>query len=165
MAFDEEFLEPPAYAESAEQSQEPLDVRTAFANLDLPNAARTPAVLPSVDQCIAHLELLEAFHQLKEEISNTDGLFGLDDSDIPKSLAPNDIEELRAKLAQKRWAVYLARAVDRFARWWTVALPSRTQDFFKMTELGWHDPSEGILSRPVTAKCTFTRDNLPPLGM
>lgn len=164
MAFAERFQAPPAYTEHAEQSQDPLDVTAAFADLDLQNAARAPATLPSVDQCIAHLEVLEAFHQLKEHISHTDGLFGLDDSDIPKSLAPNDVQELRDKLAQKRWAVYLTRAVDRFARWWTVALPSRIQDFFKMTEWGWADPSDGILSRPVTATCTFTRDNLPPLG-
>ena len=51
---------PPAYAEAEE------DIITTFSNLNLNNPDTS---LPSPDRIIAHLKLLEAFHQLREVIA------------------------------------------------------------------------------------------------
>lgn len=156
-------LAAPAYEEESQHDQPALDITTAFNNLRLEDSSRTPGALPTPDQCIAHLKVLEAFHQLKENISYTDGLFGLEDFSIPTSFAASDIQELKDRLAQKRWAVYLARAVDRFSKWWTLALPQ--SQYFQIQQLGWDDPYDDILRNPVRESQVFTQDNIPPVGM
>lgn len=88
---------------------------------------------PTVDTCLAHLKLLNAFFNLKEEIGYTDGLFGLWDSRAPgneESVAGDDAarkarDEALSKVREKRWSLYVARAVDRFEVWWTHVLCER----------------------------------------
>ena len=55
---------PPSY------SQDAVDITSHFAKLDLNSTSSKP----TVDQCIAHLKLLEAFHQLREDVATSDGL-------------------------------------------------------------------------------------------
>lgn len=63
------------------------------------------ATSPNVSNVQDHLLLLKSFHQLQQTISNTSGLFGYNST-------TSEIER------EKRWAVYVVRAVDRFQAWW-----------------------------------------------
>ncbi|RYO82480.1 hypothetical protein DL766_006333 [Monosporascus sp. MC13-8B] len=107
------------------------ELNSAFSSLNLP--ASVADVSP--DSCIAHLKLLSAFQYLKEDVGYTDGLWQLFDS---RALPPRERpclhigrsdEEARragedwvartlAMLREKRWALYVARAVDRYEAWW-----------------------------------------------
>ena len=54
--------------------------------------------------------LLEAIYRLKRNVAFHDGLFGVHDEG-----PENEFGQLR----EKRWAVYVARAVRRFEVWWS----------------------------------------------
>lgn len=90
----------------------PEELNAAFASLTLTTSA--PA-FPVADQCLAHLKLLSAFHILKEDIGYTDGMFGLWDA---KCEMLENKDETLAKMREKRWTLYIARAVERFEAWW-----------------------------------------------
>ena len=117
----------------------PVDLTAAFANLRLSNGPRDP----DADTCLAHLKLLAAFQNMKEEIGYADGLWGIWDTraNDPNSavsqgdVTPQDIRNdggmpnanqqpsdnkmaVLSKLREKRWAVFVARAVDRYETWW-----------------------------------------------
>ncbi|KAI0895461.1 hypothetical protein F4806DRAFT_487553 [Annulohypoxylon nitens] len=107
---------------------EPADgLNSAFESLRL--SSRTEEVTP--DTCLAHLKLLAAFQALKEDIGYTDGLWGLYDSRVlsasdkktkavEKNLKLEDETGKRlAALREKRWALFVARAVDRYEVWWS----------------------------------------------
>ncbi|KAI1338720.1 hypothetical protein F5Y15DRAFT_424264 [Xylariaceae sp. FL0016] len=102
------------------------DLTSAFASLDLPPIAGDV----DANTCLAHLKLLFAFQNLKDEVGYTDGLWQIYDSRalssheaksqvVEKGLKLED--ETAQKLAmvrEKRWALYVARAVDRYEAWW-----------------------------------------------
>jgi len=97
-----------------------LDLTAAFANLPIPLRPTNP----SVETCLAHLKLLFAFQALREEVGYTDGLFGLWDARVLAGggqQGPGRDRERLERLGlvrEKRWALYVARAVDRYATWW-----------------------------------------------
>lgn len=62
------------------------------------------ATSPNSSNVQDHLILLKSFHQLQITISNIPGLFGY--------ATTSELD------CQKRWAVYVVRAVDRFQAWW-----------------------------------------------
>jgi len=118
------------------------------------------------------LKLLEAFFQLREEVGNSDDLFGIPNPDFDGALATsgssqNDQALAQIKVREKRWAVYVARAVDRFYEWWDKCVPTTLEGapYHKLTtdELCTkrvHDiPGKG---RPI--KQLGSIDYLPPLG-
>jgi len=131
-----------------------------------------PVIAVSPDHCIAHLKLLEAFFQLREEVGNSDELFGIPGPDFGGALATggssqNDQALAQIKVREKRWAVYVARAVDRFSKWWDKCVPTTLEGapYHKLTtdELcskSAHDLPIG--GRPI--KQLGSRDHLPPLG-
>ena len=131
-----------------------------------------PVIAVSPDHCIAHLKLLEAFFQLREEVGNSDELFGIPGPDFGGALATgessqNDQALAQIKVREKRWAVYVARAVDRFSKWWDKCVPTTLEGapYHKLTtdELcskSAHDRPIG--GRPI--KQLGSRDHLPPLG-
>ncbi|KAI1138140.1 hypothetical protein F5Y05DRAFT_418995 [Hypoxylon sp. FL0543] len=102
------------------------ELNSAFASLDL--SSWTSEVTP--DTCLAHLKLLHAFQNLKEDVGYMDGLWGLFDSRaIPQHEKKSDVIEKNLKLddeagkrlaglREKRWALFVARAVDRYEEWW-----------------------------------------------
>lgn len=104
-----ESLPPPSY------SQDPIDITSNLRNLNLDSSSPQP----TVDQVIAHLKLLYAFHQLREDVATTDGLFGIKDSLASNQQHP---EQALLKVREKRWAVYVARATDRFTTWWSACV-------------------------------------------
>lgn len=101
-------------------SQKELDeLNAAFSSLNLP----TVVTKVDADTCLAHLKLLFAFHSLKEDIGYSDGLFQISDSRAFHSSGAakdKDFDPIPAlaKLREKRWALYVARAVDRYEAWW-----------------------------------------------
>jgi len=127
-------------------------------NLNL-NNLESPDGFPTVDQAIAHLELLNAFFLLKKDIKAKDGLFDLCDSDATSKVSVEEIQE-------KRWVVYVTQAVERFRVWWemislpfeeyklqvgdtqTVGKAAFNANFLRLTRMA-------VISR---------QDELPPLG-
>lgn len=97
------------------------ELNAAFSSLTIFDA-QPP--FPKADHCFAHLKLLSTFHALKEEIRSTDGLFNLWDVRCEKAEARDEILE---KMKDKRWALYIARAVERFESWWLRVLVQMEQ--------------------------------------
>lgn len=113
-----------------------VDITAAFSNLSLDSKPKDP----EVDTCLAHLKLLFAIQALKEDVGLQDGLWNIWDSradldsgfvetDVPASAcppefkiqdaSPEEVQKLHlSKLREKRWAIFVARAVDRYEAWW-----------------------------------------------
>jgi hypothetical protein len=136
----------------------PAELNAAFVNLKLSDV---PPEFPTADHCLTHLKMLSAFHALKEDVGYIDGLFGLWDA---KCEAVENKEEVLAKMRDKRWALYIARAVERFEDWWVKILCTREQS--KRLEA-----KEMISSNKMFLQFTETGrvqewrvEELPPLG-
>ncbi|MCJ1293142.1 hypothetical protein MMC34_004695 [Xylographa carneopallida] len=144
---------PPSY------SSIPPDITAAFSNLRLGQSAS----IPTVDECIAHLKLLEAFSQLRDDIGTTDGLYGLYDNFIePAALrTKKECVELLAAMREKRWAIYVTNAVQRFEIYWKVCIQADAR-MLDQVDLDRED-IEYIADRGTPL--TFTTDNLPPLDL
>jgi hypothetical protein len=145
---------PPEYTEQ--------DIAIDLANLNLSSTDS-----PTVGQCIAHLKLLEAFHALRQAVSKTEGLFGIHNE--LASIRTGRYKEELLKIFEKRWAIYVTRAADRFESWCETCVPSsfngQVRPRFAQRDLSGkgevefpHYPKGGV---PIQ----FTADNLPPLGM
>ena len=137
---------PPSY------NADPSDITAAFSSLTLVDSEK-----PTPDQCIAHLKLLEAFHQLRENVATNDGLFGLNDDFVPRGLNEQQHAETLLKIREKRWAIYVSKAAKRFETWWEVAV----------------EPGVEMLQQKGLATEDFDKDRrplnlntqkLPPLG-
>lgn len=112
-----------------------------------------------MDECVSHLKLLEAFYQLREDISTTEGLYGLSDALIHDSTEEKEKMELLARLREKRWAVYVTIAVSRFEAYYKSLQP----DSQMLSEKVLLSPSyERIATEGIPLD--FSLDNLPPLG-
>jgi len=141
---------PPSY------STETPDITAAFSNLRL----GTKADKPTIDECIAHLKLLEAFSQLREDIGTTDALYGIQD-DFASPLPAERRTESLARMREKRWAVFVTRAVDRFAVYWQNCIQPDAR-MLRQTDVDSSQFGDGYGS---SAALEFDVNNLPPLGM
>ncbi|KAI1414988.1 hypothetical protein F5Y13DRAFT_11037 [Hypoxylon sp. FL1857] len=173
---EKESLEaPPRYSESNGQptsTQPPTssadELNSAFESLDL--SSWTSEVTP--DTCLAHLKLLHAFQNLKEDVGYTDGLWGLFDSRVlsqndkksnavGKNLKLNGETGKRlAGLREKRWALFVARAVDRYEAWWSKLSTS------SLSEYDMEQDSErysGFISK--SNPLSWAENILPPLDV
>lgn len=130
------------------------------------------------DHCIAHLKLLEAFHQLRENVGNIEDLFDIKGHGYP----PPPFEEIETKKAdikqdkaalgevrvrEKRWAVYVARAADRFAKWWETSVPSSKTTSPNMLTTEELCTTKGIDKVAYSGNPIITlasADRLPPIG-
>lgn len=108
---------PPGY--TATDGPADTDLTAAFANLNISQSS-IPA-FPNTDLCLAHLKLLKVFHLLKEDVGYTDGLFGLWDARCELPVV-EDRDKAFVVMREKRWALYIARAVERFEDWWLKVL-------------------------------------------
>ena len=153
---------PPSYAPTdptaPDDGPSPAELNAAFANLRLGDV---PLEFPTADQCLAHLKLLNTFYTLKEDIGYTDGLFGLWDA---KCEVLENKEEALAKMREKRWTLYIARAVERFEDWWVKYLCTREHGNRILAK-------EMVSSNAVFQQFTergraqkWTVEDLPPLG-
>lgn len=111
---------------------------------------------PRPDTCLAHLRLLHAFDKLKQSIGYQDGLWNIWDNRA--SASGNHIDVL-SELREKRWAVFLARAVDRYGEWWQSLGLSMLKESQMMEENG-ERYERFVQGRPLA----WTRNDLPPLG-
>ncbi|TVY75725.1 Glycine-rich domain-containing protein, partial [Lachnellula suecica] len=109
--------QPPTYAANDPANDpSPEELSRAFSSLRL---SEQPLAFPDSDQCLAHLKLLYVFHSLKEDVGYTDGLFNLWNGACERA---HNRDEAIAKMREKRWALYIARAVERFQTWWIKVL-------------------------------------------
>lgn len=137
---------PPAY------DIDPPDITAAFSSLKLEDSDK-----PTPDQCIAHLKLLEAFHQLREDVATNDGLFGLRDDFVPQGVDEQQRAETLLKIREKRWAIYVAKAARRFERWWQVSVEPGVEMLSQKAMAAEHFDHD---RHPLF----FSKEALPPLG-
>lgn len=157
--YTEAQQQPPGYDE--ENKLEPPDYTAGFSNLKISDE---PGEFPEVNECIAHLKLLECFYRLRQKIGSTDGLFGISDRLVLDIEDGERSPSLLAKLAEKRWAIYVARAVDRFEAWLSAIQPSQRPSLEKVQV----DGEIGLLIDPSYVKVPlrpFERDNVPPVDV
>lgn len=108
--------EPPAYGQV---DKPPL----VLPPLDLFQTAGPPVCSTvTQDQCIAHLKFLAALADLRDNITNINPLFQINDPD--PAIFGDSTNEAFARVKEKRWAVYTARAVDRYTTWWQECIQS-----------------------------------------
>lgn len=147
---------PPAYTQDEE-------LLLNFPKLNLSDTKKLPAAIGTVtpDQCVAHLKFLAVLADLRDFISNNDGLFGIFDkqADIHQHF-PEALNECKARIREKRWAVYTARAVERYRKWWFTCIPM-SRPHVTLSDL--ENPQyETILDCETLV--LWSKDNLPPLG-
>ncbi len=150
---------PPGYDEG--NILDPPDITAGFGNLSLDQKSQDD--FPSSEEVIAHLKLLECFYRLRQQIGSTDGLFGINNSVVTSHAPEGDqAAELLAKVAERRWAVYLARAVDRFDAWLHALLPDAKMARVSQIQ---SDGEKGLLCEPGPANppLRFGTHNLPPV--
>ena len=168
---------PPGYND-ATQLADPLpddvDVTASFASLSLSPTPQNP----DSDTCLAHLKLLYAIQGMKEDVGYTDGLWNIWDSraddereDLslgampdaaPAKLADDDKRKIAiSKIREKRWAVFVARAVDRYESWW------QSLSGVMLREADMEDAkSPKYVKLPSDSTITaWKEDMLPPLGL
>ena len=144
---------PPSYTE-----EEQLLLNFPKLNLSDTKALANPTRMVTRDQCVAHLKFLAVLADLRDSVSNNDGLFGITDNQAENIHWARD--EARARIREKRWAVYTARAVERYQKWFFTCLPM-SRPHVTLSDL--EDASyEGILN--CETMVVWNEDNLPPLG-
>ncbi|KAL1994596.1 hypothetical protein VTN49DRAFT_2066 [Thermomyces lanuginosus] len=136
--------------------------RRPVAEADPGNPTQTTV---SRDQCIAHLKFLAALADLRDTIASRDGLFGIFDSQVNEIISKKDDERTRHKalaiLRERRWMVYVARAVDRYTTWWERCVAKTHQD---ITVWDTQQPSYASITQWATP-LPFGPENLPPLDV
>lgn len=164
-------IPPPDYkAGSSSDYADALSNHTAgFANLDLSDVPSSEN--PTIDETIAHLKTLECFYRLRQAVSSTDGLFGIYHAtviDIARSSSlanSEEADELLPKLAEKRWAIYVSRAVDRFHAWIFHAAPATIRPTLPLPE---RDGTNNIPTGPEYVKLPMRpigASNMPPVDV
>ena len=137
------------------------DAELKLPTLNLQEPFPLTGITVTRDLCIAHLKLLAALADLRDVISSNDGLFDIYDSQANQFKDDErQMNQALARIREKRWAVYVTRAVDRFTTWWETCVPRAGGPFNASTlaSMTLQDPLD-ILTR-----IDWTRDTLPPLG-
>jgi hypothetical protein len=169
---------PPAYqAVDDTPAPGPDDLTAPFTDLQIDSLPHEP----DSSTCLAHLRLLFAFEALKEDIGYTDGLWGLWDTRADGNIVVHengDVDEHPAagefnheledkkkslsKVREKRWALFVARAVDRYEAWWN-SLP---RELMPLTEGDMSDKnSPSFVQFPIgESPRWWEKKALPPLG-
>jgi hypothetical protein len=128
--------------------------------------------LPSPADCVAHLKLLECFYRLRQNIASTNGLFGISCEivdDLDKSATQTDTHKDKKNegitlLAEKRWQVYVSRAVERFSRW-RYSLEPKANYYTLAQAISSKGQVLADRVNPETAKpFSFDAESLPPIG-
>ena len=132
----------------------PIDVTAGFANITLDDRMSEK---PTADQCVAHLKLLECFHELREMIATTDGLYGIKDAYASSAANESSRASRLTKIREKRWSIYVVQAVKRFELWWANCIEPR----------GYLPQPLKSATKPIWWKerlTPFSKSNLPPIG-
>lgn len=156
--YSESQLPPPDYAERGDVP--PPDYTAGFASLSISDEPSLD--IPQVNETIAHLKTLECFYRLKQNIASTDGIFDIHNVkivDIARTSSLENVDgasEFLPRLAEKRWAIYVSRAVDRFHAWVSTAVP--TDPMPTMAEL-----EERGTNGQIILESSQVRNQMPPL--
>ncbi|KAK4223575.1 hypothetical protein QBC38DRAFT_45740 [Podospora fimiseda] len=175
---------PPSYTVENQRVIDEIDLTAAFENLRLDNGPHDP----NSERCLAHLKLLFTIQTMKEEVGYTDGLFGLWDSlagPIDELVPPGSPDTKKEKgvtvgdelqkilrdrifsnlslMREKRWALYVARAVDRYETWWKT-LPGKPLTEFDMETPGSTTYADFPSDVPMLL-FGWNEENLPPLDV
>ncbi|KAL8243590.1 hypothetical protein R6Q59_009848 [Mikania micrantha] len=152
-----------------------LDVKskTTVTDVEIPpsyDEATLPEItephLPSPSNISAHLKLLFAFSKLKENVFNNSTLFGFDDRWIPTEgprCTENTIKACQA-LREKRWDVYVRRAVMRFESWWEQMRDQQNDQKVTVKDIYLNRPSMVHIEDDKRPQ-PWTVDKLPPLDV
>lgn len=181
---------PPAYNEQRQDSPSdagpalPSDFSARLESLNIDPFRKRD--VPAPDECIAHLKLLEALYNLRQDIENTDGIFGIVGPNVNRTQPSEkkaldqkvetddgDLDEdTKLKLKQvreKRWAVYVSRAVDRYEKWFVGCVPKLTSGKLNGPLTGRALLEEPMLHESAGVMGERLRDffpaNLPPLDV
>ncbi|KAL4936061.1 hypothetical protein BDV06DRAFT_228247, partial [Aspergillus oleicola] len=110
-------------------------------------------------ECIAHLKFLAALSDLRDTVTSKSNLFDIPDPS--QEVFGSHINEAWALVKEKRWAVYTAKAVERYTAWWNTCVPKSrsrpTTDLF-------YTPSYTDITVCDTP-LAWTPDELPPLDV
>lgn len=151
---------PPNYSTENPQDE---DFSSTFRKLDI---RQNNERLPFNDECTVHLRFLSVLADLRKYISENDGLFGIHDSSADAFHA--DKEKAMAKIREKRWGVYVARAVDRFETWFgtlpTSTVGSGPHGYLRMSDIV-NDKKFERLTDPSHSGHIWTPELLPPLDV
>jgi hypothetical protein len=158
-----------------------VDFASLFANHPLFQMGQRAPIKRGLtqDNCLTHLKLLHAIQGMKEDVGYTDGLWNLRDGlanqhhgsllqigPLPAGRDEHRMGEdekrklILSKIREKRWAIYVARAVDRYETWW------RTHPVDMLTEAD----TVTAYSRKYTefihtgSEMPWRENMLPPLG-
>lgn len=144
---------PPPYSSITEPIDEPPSYRQQnAAHRVSPDGFPRSEETVAIDECIIHLKFLSAIAKLRYFIKGTDKLFGIHDIEAKNFADPRKQAQAAARIQEKRWAVYVARAVDRFTVWWQTCLPS-----LNTSRISTLDSSSGT-------KIIWSANTMPPLG-
>ncbi|GAB7355284.1 hypothetical protein MBLNU459_g5824t1 [Dothideomycetes sp. NU459] len=166
---------PPSYTATNVGPQDyadpPVDLTAGFAQLKLDSSGGSEAV-PRPQECVAHLKLLQCFYRLRQKIGSAEGLFGISDPfpnpDIPQRDGDQtDLNKIRAVISEKRWQVYISRAVHRFELWRNSLQPN--PDYLTLSDVS-SQPSGGkaaamVKPAPDTKAIQFSPETLPPVDV
>lgn len=148
------------------------------AKLNALNLAGSPP-FPTPDQCIAHLKFLHSLHGLRQDISTRVGLFDIngppredgqqgEESDPAPNYSDQAGIEPRAKVREKRWEVYVSRAVDRFSTWWYSQVPATSKGepggMLTCNSLLNDKNLEATVTQGIPIPALSNPDRLPPIG-
>ncbi|KAM0264104.1 hypothetical protein ACHAQJ_000849 [Trichoderma viride] len=169
----------PAPADELADPSSNIDVTASFANLSI--SSTPPTGRPSVDICLVHLKLLHAVHSLQEDVGYTDGLWGLWDDraeqdtgiivdgalpwgvELDKLNHDQKVKLALSRLREKRWAIFLARAVDRYEAWWNAV--SKTKQMLTESDMMTTGSSKYIDFTTSGAPLPWSDDLIPPLDV
>ncbi|GIC84643.1 uncharacterized protein Aud_000461 [Aspergillus udagawae] len=145
--------QPPGYDQIDEQPSTIPPLNLSY------NAGPPGLTTVTRDQCVVHLKFLAALADLRDSVAGNDGLFRLHDP--PQSEFPEHVDEVRARMREKRWAVYTARAVDRYTKWWETCVPSN-RPCPRLKDLE-HETYDRITQGNYLL--SWSKDSLPPLDV
>ncbi|KAK0719288.1 hypothetical protein B0H67DRAFT_149849 [Lasiosphaeris hirsuta] len=157
---------PPEFAAAVEA--ETANLTAAFDDLKLIDGPSST----NADSCLAHLKLLYAIQSMKEDVGYTDGLWGLwntlagpvdlSEKSPEERMKDRQLETL-SQIREKRWALFVARAVDRYAAWWQT-LPGK-----QLTEQDMESADSEAYIKFADSSAVelmeWTEDMLPPLDV
>ena len=153
---------PPPYT-SQDTTEHDLSSQTRSLNL---SGLDQQSTLPTPDKTIAHLKLLHAIQTLRNDISSANGLYGLNDNCALSNGASGEARAaIEAKLSEKRWAVFVTKAVDRFTVWWDILARQYDAQPLKLQDMHYKSGTMAAsVEKTVATQIPWDNGLLPPLG-
>ncbi|KAF3906084.1 hypothetical protein ABW21_db0208216 [Orbilia brochopaga] len=116
-------------------------------------------VFPTPDHQIVHLKLLHAFAAMRDQIENTAGIFAATVPGVGEPIT----DDLRLK--DKRWSIFVSRAVYRFDKWWATIPAQRGGSAWHRLQLGYSFTSDMEAATLHGKTMPFDNTLLPPLDV